>query len=382
MPNESVKELTEKLEKGVKELFESDKYAEYLKTMSRFHSYSTRNTLLIHLQDPTARHVAGFHSWRNNFNRSVKKGEHGIKIFAPIANKGKDIEVEKLDPVTKQPILDEHGQPVMEWLSPTSDLQVRFKLVTVFSERQTEGEPLPELAETLTGDVARYELIMDALRAVSPLPIFMEDLPPDTDGTCHFGEKIAIRNGMSEIQTVSAVIHEITHAKLHDRNLLPENDDKPKDNRTSEIEAESVSYVVNQHFGVETGANSFGYLAVWSKDRELKELNASLDTIRKTSASLINAIDEKYREFAKERGIDLTAVVIKTDDTRIEFEQRTVIREKLAELSQAETPDAKYEIAFKILFDELCANEELTALAATEQIAELRAALPDCSIYF
>jgi len=311
----AVKEITDKLENGVKELFESDKYAEYLKTMSRFHRYSTRNTLLIHLQDPSAHHVAGFHAWQQNFNRSVKKGEHGIKIFAPIANKGKDIWVEKLDPATKQPILDENGQPVMERLSSTDDLRVRFKLVTVFSERQTEGDPLPELAEKLTGDVERYELFLDALRAVSPLPIVFERLPEDTDGACHFGDRIAIREGMSEIQTLSAIIHELTHSKLHDLNAVAENGEKAKDRRTQEVEAEAVSFVVNSHFGVDTGANSFGYVATWSKGKELKELNASLDTIRKTAASLIDAIDENYRALAKERGIDLTVNTPKTEKT-------------------------------------------------------------------
>jgi hypothetical protein len=177
----AVREITDKLENGVKNLFESGKYADYLQIMSRFHRYSTRNTLLIHFQSPEARRVGGFRFWQEQFNRHVKKGEHGIKIFAPIANKGKDIEVEKLDPVTKMPVIDENGQPVMERLSPTSNLQVRFKLVTVFSEQQTEGDPLPELAETLTGDVERFELFMDALRAVSPLPIIIEPLT-DQDG--------------------------------------------------------------------------------------------------------------------------------------------------------------------------------------------------------
>jgi hypothetical protein len=311
MPNATVRELTDKLENGVKELFESDKYREYLQTMSRFHQYSTRNTILIHLQAPEARYVAGYTKWKNDFNRQVKKGEHGIKIYAPIARRNPDIEAPKLDPVTKQPILDERGQPVMERLSPTSNLGIHFKMVTVFSEQQTFGDPLPELAETLTGDVERYELFMDALRAVSPLPIVFEPMS-DKDGYCEFGAKIAIRDDMSQIQTVSAVIHEITHeithAKLHDRALLAENGEQPPDRRVEELTAEGVSYVVNYHFGVDTGANSFGYAAAWSKDKELKELNASLDVIRKTAASLIDAIDENYHALAKERGMDLTVV--------------------------------------------------------------------------
>jgi hypothetical protein len=301
-----VKEITAKLESGVKDLFESDKYAEYLKTVSRFHGYSTRNTLLIHLQYPTAKRVAGYSSWKNNFGRQVKKGEYGIKIFAPIASKGKDIEVEKLDPATNKPVLDEHGQPVMERLSPTSNLQMRFKVVTVFDESQTDGEPLPELAETLTGDLERYELFMDALRAVSPLPIVFEPMSGQ-DGYCKFGDKIGIRDGMSQIQTVCAVVHEVTHARLHDKNVIAENGTESKDHRTEECEAESCAFSVLAYYGIDTGANSFGYIAEYAKNRELKELKASLDTIRKATAELIDGIDARYRELAKERGIDLTA---------------------------------------------------------------------------
>jgi hypothetical protein len=303
----TVRDISDKLENGVKALFESEKYAEYLKTMSRFHQYSTRNTLLIHLQAPDARRVGGFRFWQKEFNRHVKKGEHGIKIFAPIANKGKEIEVEKLDPVTKLPILDENGQPIMERLSPTSNLQVRFKLVTVFSEQQTDGDPLPSLVEPLNGDVERYELFMDALRAVSPLPIEFEQMPSDTDGTCYFGDRIAIREGMSEVQTVSAVLHEICHATCHDASVMVGNGENPKDRRTQECEAESVSFCVASFYKIDTGANAFGYIATWASGKELKELNASLDTIRKTSAKLIDAINEKFTELAKERGIDLTS---------------------------------------------------------------------------
>ena len=302
----AVKEMTDRLESGMKDLFESDKYTAYLKTMSQFHRYSTRNTLLIHMQMPEATRVAGYNVWKNKFKRQVKKGEHGIKIFAPMPFIVKE-ELAKLDPVTKQPIIGENGQPEMEEYIKVKS--ARFKVVTVFDASQTDGEPLPALAETLTGDVARFDLFMDALRAASPLPIVFEDLPPDTDGICHYGDRISIRNGMSEIQTVSAVIHEITHAKLHDLQIITENGENPKDRRTEEVEAESVSYAVSQYYGIETGANSFGYLAVWSKSRELKELNASLDTIRKTSADLIDGIDEQYHALAKERGIDLTVVV-------------------------------------------------------------------------
>ncbi|GHU95459.1 hypothetical protein FACS1894208_08290 [Clostridia bacterium] len=296
-----IKEITEKLENGVKELFESDKYAEYLRTMSKFHRYSTRNTLLIHLQKPDSTRVCGYSAWNKQFNRQVKKGEHGIKIYAPIPFKDTK-EFEKLDPVTRQPVFDENGNPIFETLERTG---ARFKIVTVFDISQTFGEELPELAETLNGSVERYDLFMDALRAVSPLPIVFEQM--DGDGYCKFGDKIALREGMSEVQTISAAIHELTHARLHDIDSLAVGE-QPQDKHTAEVTAESVSFCVASAFGVDTSANAWGYIAEWSKSRELKELNASLDIIRKTSSELIESIGNKYRELAKERGIDLSVV--------------------------------------------------------------------------
>jgi len=303
-----VKEITDRLEQGVKDIFTSEKYMAYLQTMSRFHRYSTRNTLLIHMQKPDATLVAGYQAWQNKFGRYVKKGERGLKILAPMPFLVKE-ERQKLDPDSRRPILGEDGLPVMEEVERRF---ARFKVTSVFDVSQTDGKPLPSLAEDIAGDVRHYELFMDALRAVSPLPIGFEPLDPekDGDGLCRMGNNIAIRQGMSEIQTVSAVIHEITHAKLHDIEVMRQLDEnaKPKDRRTEEVEAESVSYAVCQYYGIETAANSFGYIADWSKNRELKELNASLDTIRKTAAELIDGIDEQYRALAKERGIDLTPV--------------------------------------------------------------------------
>jgi hypothetical protein len=318
---DQIKEITAKLEQGVIDVFNSDQYVDYLRTISRFHKYSTRNVMMIHQQMPSATLVASFLSWQKNFNRHVKKGEHSIKIFAPIANraKDKDVDMEVIDPVTKQPVLDERGQPVTERMTPTSALQMKFKVVSTFDVSQTEGDPLPELAATLTGDVARFELFMDALRAVSPLPIVIEPMT-DQDGYCRYGDKIGIREGMSEVQTVSAVVHELAHAKLHDRALLAENEKAP-DNRTAEVQAESVSFVVNNFFSIDTGANAAGYVAEWSRNRELKELKASLDVIRKASAELIDAIDAKYRELAKERGIDLTVAAPPTAAAEMSAEQ-------------------------------------------------------------
>ena len=305
-----VKEITSKLEQGVKNLFNSDTYTEYLKTMSRFHRYSTRNTLLIHMQQPGATLVAGFTSWKTKFGRYVKKNEKGIQILAPVPFTKRE-EKEKLDPDTKKPILDENGLPVVEY---TERQIAKFNVVYVYDVTQTDGKALPTLVQDLAGNVEQYAAFMDALKAVSPLPIVFESMPENMDGVCRFGKEIAIRAGMSEIQTVSAIIHEMTHAKLHEREVaepITEQSDNQivpprKDRRTEEVEAESVSYAVCQYFGIETGANSFGYLAEWSKGRELKELNASLDTIRKTSAEMIDAIDGKFREIAKDRDITLS----------------------------------------------------------------------------
>ena len=302
---ERTKELTDKLEAGLKDLFKSAKYKEYLQSVSHFHHYSSRNIMLIHMQMPGATQVASFKTWKEKFNRHVKKGEHGIRIFAPIAEKKPETKLmEKLDPATGSPILDAAGRPVMEEMTAMST-GPRFKLAPVFDVSQTDGEPLPELVENLTGNVAHYEAFMDALRAVSPLPITFEPMAGVQDGYCRYGVHIGIREGMSEIQTVSAVVHEITHAKLHDK-TLPDADQTPKTKVVIEIEAESISYVVNQHFGIETSPNSFGYLAEYGS-REMPELKASLDTIRKEANGLINAIDDRFQAIRKERGIDLTA---------------------------------------------------------------------------
>lgn len=305
---ERTKELTDRLEAGIQDLLQSDKYMEYLKSMSQFHRYSTRNTLLIHVQNPNATRVASFKLWDEQFNRHVKKGEKSIRIFAPISPPPEKKLMEKLNPDTGTPLLDESGKPVMEEMTAYS--RPRFKLVPVFDVSQTYGDPLPELVENLTGNVEQYEAFLDTLRDVSPLPMEFEPLPENNDGYCRYGEKIGIREGMSEVQTVSAVVHEITHARLHDKENMvemPENAEG-KSKRMKEVEAESVSYVVCQHFGIETSPNSFGYLAEWGSD-DMSEFKASLDTIRKESNALITAIDERFQAICKERGIDLSTKV-------------------------------------------------------------------------
>ena len=399
---ERLREITDGIEQGIKELFESEKYMRYLSVMSRFHRYSVNNTMLIYMQKPDATLVAGYNKWKDQFERHVKKGEHGITIIAPTPYK-KKIEEQKLDPDTKAPILDKDGKIVTE----EKEIEIpMFRPVKVFDVSQTDGKPLPELASSLSGNVPNYEAFMEALRRSAPVPITFEAMAADTDG--YFAadhQKIAIRQGMSEVQTVSATVHEIAHSKLHNqkkiqitndeqyqeielfdklglfsngriaRDNLPEgvycydlrgSDYDPgdpvcveervvvnhagsvlltepleltedgrlmlteekglnftggfstlsqflqkqrKDRHTEEVEAESISYAVCKYFGIETGENSFGYIASWSQGKELKELRASLETINKTSGTLISDIERHYKEICKERGIDPHAKV-------------------------------------------------------------------------
>ena len=397
---ERLREITDGIEQGIKELFESEKYMRYLSVMSRFHRYSVNNTMLIYMQKPDATLVAGYNKWKDQFERHVKKGEHGITIIAPTPYK-KKIEEQKLDPDTKAPILDKDGKIITE----EKEIEIpMFRPVKVFDVSQTDGKPLPELASSLSGNVPNYEAFMEALRRSALVPITFEAMAADTDG--YFSadhQKIAIRQGMSEVQTVSATVHEIAHSKLHNqkkiqiandeqyqeielfdkpglfsngrivRDNLPEGvycydlrgsdydpgeqvcveervvvnhagsvllteplelaedgrlmlteeeglnfvggfstlaqflQEQRKDRHTEEVEAESISYAVCKYFGIETGENSFGYIASWSQGKELKELRASLETINKTSGTLISDIERHYKEICKERGIDPNA---------------------------------------------------------------------------
>ena len=358
---ERLQEITAGIEQGIKELFESEKYMRYLSVMSKFHRYSVNNTMLIYMQRPDATLVAGFNKWKNQFERHVKNGEHGITIIAPTPYK-KKIEEMKRDPDTHAPILDADGKAVME----EKEIEIpMFRPVKVFDVSQTDGKPLPELASSLSGTVPHYEAFMEALRRSAPVPIEFEPMAENMDG--YFSsdqQRIAIREGMSEVQTVSAAVHETAHSKLHDPKkyeteptwkivMVSEGGTKhdfrldfateaeaeqaaaeegwryvdenrfewrleveedltavkqaAKNRNTEEVEAESISYAVCQYFGIQTGENSFGYIASWSKDKELKELRASLETINKTSCELINDIERNYKEICKERGIDLTA---------------------------------------------------------------------------
>lgn len=353
-----LKEITESIETGIQELFQSDKYAEYLRTMSRFHKYSVNNTMLIYMQKPNATLVAGFNKWHDQFSRNVMKGEKGIKIIAPTPFK-KKIEEAKLDPDTKAPLLDADGNAIME----EKEVKIpMYKVVSVFDVSQTDGKPLPVLASDLQGNVQNYEVFMEALKRSAPVPLAFEQMAANMDGYFSSDEqRIAIREGMSEVQTVAAAVHEIAHSKLHNEKLpevkeqwklvmvsdggtkqdfyggfdtredaeveaeknnwqhVDENgfawnlevaedtytaDFVKKSRNTEEVEAESVSFAVCAYYGIATGENSFGYIATWSKDKKLPELRASLETINKTASGLITDIDRNYAAICKERGID------------------------------------------------------------------------------
>ena len=354
-----LKEITDNIEKGIQELFQSEKYRQYLRTMSRFHKYSVNNTMLIYMQKPDATVVAGFNKWRDQFGRNVLKGEKGIKIIAPTPYK-KKIEEAKLDPDTKLPMLDADGKTIME------EKEIRipmYKPVTVFDVSQTEGKPLPQLAADLTGNVQNYEVFMEAVKRSAPVPVFMENMTGMDGYYDDENQRIAVHAGMSEVQTVCAAIHEIAHSLLHSHSkeaneLTPswkvvmvseggtkhdfssgfkteaeakhfaeaENWHYLDENRfewrleveedlsavktaalsrnTEEVQAESIFYAVCAYFGIETGENSFGYIATWSKGKELPELKASLETINHTASGLITDIDRNYKSLMKERGLD------------------------------------------------------------------------------
>ena len=305
-PAEKLKEITDRLEQGITELFESERYREYLRVMSKFHNYSINNTLLIAMQKPDASLVAGFSAWKNNFERNVMKGQKGIKIIAPSPYKIKQ-EMQKIDPHTQKPVIGKDGKPVTEEKEVTIPA---YKVVSVFDVSQTEGKELPDIAvDELTGDVDRYKDFFAALEKTSPVPIAFENIEGGSHGYYHLEDKrIAINEGMSELQTLKTAIHEIAHAKLHDIDLNAPKDEQPRvDRRTREVEAESVAYTVCQHYGLDTSDYSFGYVAGWSSGRELSELKSSLETIRSAAAEIINSIDENLAELQKAQDKEQTA---------------------------------------------------------------------------
>ena len=309
-----IKEITDGIEQGIKDMFNSDNFRQYLRTMSRFHHYSLNNIILIQQQCPHATHVAGFTKWKNEFGRNVRKGEKGIKILAPAPVK-KKIEMTKIDPDTQMAAKDENGNDIVE----EKEIKLPFfKVVSVFDVSQTDGRPLPAIVSTLDGRVEKYDIFLEALKRSSPVPIDFKPLQSNLDG--YFSPRdqaITLREDMSEVQTVCAAVHEIAHAKLHDYANQPAveveegvfEEPEHKGRRTEEVEAESVAYSVCQYFNIETAENSFGYIASWSLGKELKELRESLETINRTASELITDMEHHIGEICKERGIDLTPEV-------------------------------------------------------------------------
>lgn len=371
---EQLKEITDRIEAGIRDIFESgdmDKYRNYLRTMSRFHNYSLNNQALIHLQRPDATLVAGYNRWRDKFSRHVLRGEKGITIIAPTPYK-KKIEQEKLDPDTKLPILDADGKVITE----EKEIEIpMFRPVKVFDYAQTDGKPLPERVASpvanLTGSVENYEAFMEALRRSAPVPVEIKPMSADMDG--YFSPKsqsITLREGMSEVQTVSAAVHEIAHAKLHNYALQQPEERRHKSRNTEEVEAESISFMVCAYFGIETGANSFGYVATWSKNAELPEFRASLDTISKTANGIITDVEKHFAEVCQERGIELpkdteyelvTIPPSRTDALAFAAEYAAFLRRDLNVPDSADRPTAE------AVADRLLAGED----------AELRKELGD-----
>ena len=304
---ERLKEITARIEQGVKEVFTSGKYADYLRTMSRFTRYSVNNRLLIYSQYPQASHVAGYQAWQTKFERHVVKGAKGITIIAPTPLK-KKIEEEKTDPDTKLPILDENGDVITE----EKEIKIpMFKPVTVFDISQTDGKPLPVLAETLAGNVQNYDVFMEAVKRSSPVPVIIEPMQENMDGYFSLSEQnIHLREGISEVQTVCAAIHEITHAKLHNADA-----EEQKSHKVEEIEAESVAFAVCAYYGIETNANSFGYIANFTQGKSIEELKNSLDLIGRTADEVISEIDRHYTELMKDREAEVNVDEIPLPET-------------------------------------------------------------------
>ena len=297
---ERIQQTTEKLEQGILDFLSGDQYQDYLKVMSKFHNYSYSNSILIAMQRPDATYLAGYTGWQKKFKRQVLPGEHGIKIFAPAPIK-QIVEKERLDPDTNLPVLDENGAPVKD----TVEVKIpKFKVVTVFDVAQTSGEPLPELEiPDLTGNVAEYEAFLEAIRRTADVPVGFEPIEGESHGYFSPSEqRIAIREGMSEAQTLKTAIHELAHSRLHNIEQLS---GKPnlerKDRNTKEVEAESIAFVVCSHFGLDTGDYSFGYVGTWSSGKELPELKASLQTIRSASNGIITEMEAHLTEIQKER---------------------------------------------------------------------------------
>ena len=328
-PADKMKEITDRLEQGISEVFESERYAEYLRTMSKFHNYSLNNTLLIAMQGGNM--VKGYRQWEKEFDRHVKPGEKAIKILAPAPYKVKK-ETEKIDPDTKKPVLGKDGKPVME----TKEITIpAYKVVSVFDVSQTEGKELPDISVSeLTGNVAQYKDFFAAIEKSSPFAIGFEALSGNRKGGCFYDERrIAINEGMSELQNVKTAIHEIAHATLHD---IDKDAPESPDRRTREVEAESIAYAVCQHYGLDTSDYSFGYIAGWSNGRELSELKGSLETIRSTAAKLIETIDGHFAELQQTKDKEQTAEKEAADFSELPTKQEAEISDTAQTQPEAE----------------------------------------------
>ena len=329
---DKVKEITDKLEAGIQALFESEAFKNYLKTLSKFHDYSLNNTILIAMQKPDATLVAGYTAWQRNFGRQVMKGETGIRILAPTPYK-KQMEVDRIDPSTGQTVLNPDGstaKDLKEVMVPA------FKVVNVFDVSQTDGKELPTIGvNELTGDVAQYENFFEALKRACPVPIGFEEISSGAKGYYHtVDQRIALQEGMSQVQTIKTLIHEMAHQKLHaidPKDLPPE---EPRLTRNAkEVEAESVAYTVAQHYGIETSDYSFAYIAGWSKDKDTPELKASLDRIRKAADEMITAIDEQFLIVQREKAPVAIESPGKTESSPIEPSKTQEKASVLKELS-------------------------------------------------
>ena len=330
---DKVKEITDKLEAGIQALFESEAFKNYLKTLSKFHDYSLNNTILIAMQKPDATLVAGYTAWQKNFGRQVQKGEQGIRILAPTPYK-KQMEVDRVDPITRQPILNPDGSTAKE----LKEVMVpAFKVVNVFDVSQTDGRPLPTIGvDELTGSVSNYEMFFEALKRSCPVPIGFEDIPSGAKGYYHtVDQRIALQEGMSEVQTAKTLIHEMAHQKLHSidpKELPPE---EPRLTRNAkEVEAESVAYTVAQHYGIETSDYSFAYIAGWSQGKDTPELKTSLDRIRKAADEMITAIDDHIMSLQQEKAPASLEGTNKAENSPIEASKadgRTSVLKELAE---------------------------------------------------
>lgn len=302
--SEQIKEITEKLQQGIEDLFDSDNYKNHLKTMSRFHSYSLNNTLLIAMQKPEATTVAGYNTWKQ-LNRQVVKGAKAIKILAPCIYKKKDI-ADIADAPGKS-IADKDNKDISE----SEKVLVGFKIVNVFDYSQTEGEPLPEITHKLEGNVDEYTDFIEALKQFSPVPIEFKAIDGSANGYYHLVDKnIVVDNGMSQMMNIKTTIHEISHALLHDKDSGIEKDNSP-DKQTKEVQAESVAFTVCQYYGIDSSDYSFGYIGGWSSGKDLKELKASLETIRQTSQTIITGIDQKLDAIRQSRQLDLNISIPK-----------------------------------------------------------------------